>query len=60
VATRANGNLSMVGVADSKKRELRAVEKRDRRREQRAQKQQEWSVNKKGNNQKHFRDPLLQ
>ncbi|KAI4280437.1 MAG: hypothetical protein L6R38_004447 [Xanthoria sp. 2 TBL-2021] len=60
VATRANGNLSMVGVADSKKRELRAVEKRDRRREQRAQRQQEWSVNKKGNNQKHFRDPLLQ
>ncbi|KAI4226949.1 MAG: hypothetical protein L6R36_002763 [Xanthoria steineri] len=60
VAARANGNLSMVGVADSKKRELRAVEKRDRRREQRAQKQQEWSVNKKGNNQKHFRDPLLQ
>ncbi|KAL8924472.1 MAG: hypothetical protein Q9172_002683 [Xanthocarpia lactea] len=60
VATRANGNLSMIGVTDSKKRELRAVEKRDRRREQRAQRQQEWSVNKKGNNQKHFRDPLLQ
>ncbi|KAL8803678.1 MAG: hypothetical protein Q9223_006090 [Gallowayella weberi] len=60
VATRADGNMSMVGVADSKKRELRAVEKRDQRRERRAQRQQEWSVNKKGNNQKHFRDPLLQ
>ncbi|KAL8786631.1 MAG: hypothetical protein Q9213_002660 [Squamulea squamosa] len=60
VATRANGNLSMVGVADSKKRELRAVEKRDRRTEQRAQRQKEWIVNKHANNQKHFRDPLLQ
>ncbi|KAL8765728.1 MAG: hypothetical protein Q9209_007293 [Squamulea sp. 1 TL-2023] len=60
VATRANGNLSMVGVANSKKRELRAVEKRDRRIEQRAQRQKEWNVNKKANNQKHFRDPLLQ
>lgn len=60
VATRANGTLSMVGVADSKKRELRAVEKRDRKAEQRAQKQHEWGVNKRANNQKHFRDPLLQ
>ncbi|KAL8840753.1 MAG: hypothetical protein Q9170_001191 [Blastenia crenularia] len=60
VATRANGNLSMVGVAGSKKRELRAVEKRDRIRTQRAQKQYEWGVNKRANNQKHFRDPLLQ
>lgn len=60
VATRANGNLSMVGVSDSKKRELRAVEKRDRKREHRAQRQQEWGVNKRANNQKHFRDPLLQ
>lgn len=60
LATRANGNLSMLGVTDAKKRELRAVEKRDRRREQRAQRQYEWSVNKRKNNQKHFRDPLLQ
>lgn len=60
VATRANGNLSMLGVADAKKRELRAVEKRDRIRGQRAQKQYEWGVNKRANNQKHFRDPLLQ
>ncbi|KAI4172799.1 MAG: hypothetical protein LQ343_003391 [Gyalolechia ehrenbergii] len=60
VATRANGNMSMVGVTDSKKRELRAVEKRDRKKTQRAQKQYEWGVNKRANNQKHFRDPLLQ
>ncbi|KAL8699205.1 MAG: hypothetical protein Q9201_006133 [Fulgogasparrea decipioides] len=60
LATRANGNLSMIGVADAKKRELRAVEQRDRRRGQRAQRQYEWGVNKRMNNQKHFRDPLLQ
>lgn len=60
IATSTNGNLSMVGVTDSKRRELRAVEKRDRRTGQRAQKQYEWGVNKRGNNQKHFRDPLLQ
>ncbi|KAL9604631.1 MAG: hypothetical protein Q9219_000351 [cf. Caloplaca sp. 3 TL-2023] len=60
VATRSNNNLSMVGVTDSKKRELKAVEKRDRVRTQRAQKQYEWGINKRANNQKHFRDPLLQ
>ncbi|KAL8715817.1 MAG: hypothetical protein Q9220_000484 [cf. Caloplaca sp. 1 TL-2023] len=60
VAPRANGNMSMVGVTDAKKRELRAVEKRDRRQEQRAQRQYEWGVNKRANAQKHFRDPLLQ
>ncbi|KAI4190381.1 MAG: hypothetical protein L6R41_000833 [Letrouitia leprolyta] len=60
VAARANGSLSMVGVTDAKKRELRAVEKRDRKRAQRAQKQYDWGINKRANNQKHFRDPLLQ
>ena len=61
VATRSNGNnLGMVGVTDAKKRELRAVEKRDRIQAQRAQKHYEWGINKRANNQKHFRDPLLQ
>ncbi|KAL9011082.1 MAG: hypothetical protein Q9173_004044 [Seirophora scorigena] len=60
IATRANGNLSMVGVSDAKKREVRAVGKRDQRAGQRAQKQYEWGINKRANNQKHFRDPLLQ
>lgn len=50
----------MLGVTDAKKRELRAVEKRDRTITQRAQKQYEWGINKRANNQKHFRDPLLQ
>ncbi|KAI4284686.1 MAG: hypothetical protein L6R35_004838 [Caloplaca aegaea] len=60
IATRANGHLGMVGVTDAKKREVRAVEKRDRRAGQRAQKQYEWGINKRANNQTHFRDPLLQ
>ncbi|MCJ1362731.1 hypothetical protein MMC16_001837 [Acarospora aff. strigata] len=60
VATRANGGLGMLGVTDSKKREVRAVEKRERRRDQRASQQYQWGVDKRGNSQKHFRDPLLQ
>jgi len=55
VATRANGGLGMLGVTDAKKREIRAVEKRERKREQRAQQQYQWGVDKRGNSQKHFR-----
>lgn len=58
--TRANGGAGMLGVTDAKKREVRAVEKRERRREQRIQQQHQWGVDKRGNSQKHFRDPLLQ
>lgn len=60
MVTRANGGLGMIGVTDAKKREVQAVEKRDTKMAQRAQKQYQWSVDKKGNQQKHFRDPLLQ
>ena len=60
VITRANGGSGMIGVTDSKKREVQAVEKRERKREQRARQQYQWGVDKKGNSQKHFRDPLLQ
>ena len=58
--SRANGGLGMVGVSDTKKREVQAVEKRDERRAQRREKQYQWGLNKKANSQKHFRDPLLQ
>jgi pre-60S factor REI1 len=58
--TRANGGTGMLGVTDAKKREVAAVEKRDRKAVQRAQKEYQWGVNKRGNSQKHFRDPLLQ
>ena len=60
VITRANGGEGMLGVTDAKKREVHAVEKRETKRAQRAQKQYQWGIDKRGNNQKHFRDPLLQ
>ena len=60
MVTRANGGLGMLGATDAKKREARAVEKRDTKMVQRALKQYQWGVDKKGNQQKHFRDPLLQ
>ncbi|KAL9576260.1 MAG: hypothetical protein Q9212_007250 [Teloschistes hypoglaucus] len=64
IATRANTahnqNLSMVGVTEAKGKEVRATEKRGRKEEERGRKRFEWGVNKQGNNQKHFRDPLLQ
>ena len=60
LTTRANGGMGMIGVSDAKKREIQAVEKRERKREHRARKQFEWGVNKQSNSQKHFRDPLLQ
>lgn len=53
--SRANGGLGMVGVSDVKKREVRAVEKREAKRAQRDQAKAEWTKNKKGNFQKHFR-----
>ena len=58
--TRANGGEGMLGVTNAKKREVRAIEKRDTKRAQRAQKQYQWGLDKRGNSQKHFRDPLLQ
>ncbi|KAF2456919.1 C2H2 type zinc-finger-domain-containing protein, partial [Lineolata rhizophorae] len=54
-ATRADGGTGMVGVTDAKRREVRAVEKRARQKEQRAQTRMQWAVEKKGNSQKHFR-----
>ena len=60
LVTRANGGLGMVGVTDAKKKEVRAVEKREEKRAQREMREWQWGVNKRGNQQKHFRDPLLQ
>ena len=60
ITTRANGGLGMVGVTDAKKKEVKATEKRDEKRAQREMREWQWGVNKRGNQQKHFRDPLLQ
>lgn len=60
LTTRASGGIGMLGVTEAKKREVRAVEKREQKQEQRNRQQYQWGVNKRGNAQKHFRDPLLQ
>lgn len=60
VATRANGGLGMVGVSEEKKREVRKIEKRDQKRQARAQNRYQWGNEKRANFQKHYRDPLLQ
>jgi pre-60S factor REI1 len=50
----------MLAVTDAKKREVRAMETREKKREQRAQARVQARVDLKGNSQKHYRDPLLQ
>ncbi|MCJ1461560.1 hypothetical protein MMC07_000157 [Pseudocyphellaria aurata] len=60
LTTRAHGGIGMAGVTEAKKREVRAVEKREQNREQRNLRQYQWGVNRRANAQKHFRDPLLQ
>jgi pre-60S factor REI1 len=60
IIPRNEGGTGMLAVTDQKKREVKAVEKREQKREQRAQARYQWRVNTKGNMQKHYRDPLLQ
>lgn len=55
VASRANGGTGMIGVSETKKKEVRAEEKRSRKVAERAQRRQEWGNNKQSNSQKHFR-----
>ncbi|KAH8725088.1 C2H2 type zinc-finger-domain-containing protein [Phaeosphaeriaceae sp. PMI808] len=58
--TRAEGGMGMIGVSDAKKAEIRAVEKREQKRAQRAKTHYQAGNEKRGNFQKHFRDHLLQ
>lgn len=58
--SRANGGMGMIGVSDTKKAEIRAVEKREQKREQRARTKYQAGNERRANFQKHFRDPLLQ
>lgn len=60
IVTRANGGLGMIGVSDAKKAEIRAVEKRDQKREERARNKYQAGNERRNNFQKHFRDHLLQ
>lgn len=58
--SRANGGLGMLGVSDSKRREARAMENRERKRVHRTQNRLQLANQQRANFQKHFRDPLLQ
>ena len=58
--SRANGGLGMVGVSDAKKTEIKKQEKRDWQRAARQENRYRAGVERRGNQQKHFRDPLLQ
>lgn len=58
--TRANGGMGMLGVTEQKKLEAKALEVSDRRRAQRQQNRYQAGNERRGNQQKHFRDPLLQ
>ncbi|KAF3006510.1 hypothetical protein E8E13_004985 [Curvularia kusanoi] len=60
IVTRANGGLGMIGVSDSKKKEVAALEKKQQKQADRARNRYQAGNEKRGNNQKHFRDPLLQ
>ena len=55
LTSRANGGLGMVGVSDEKRREIRAVEKRARKAEERDQRRFQWGNNRQNNFQKHYR-----
>jgi pre-60S factor REI1 len=60
LVTRANGGMGMIGVSDAKKAEVRAVEKRDQQRQERAKNRYQAGNERRHNFQKHFRDHLLQ
>jgi pre-60S factor REI1 len=55
VVTRAEGGLGMVGASEVQKKEVRAAEKREKKREQRHLANYQWGNDRRGNNQKHFR-----
>ncbi|KAL4908937.1 hypothetical protein BDW74DRAFT_75016 [Aspergillus multicolor] len=58
--TRANGGTGMIGVGDIEKRNVVESERKERTRAIRQEMRHLARVNRAGNNQKHFRDPLLQ
>ncbi|KAI1908349.1 pre-60S factor rei1 [Ophidiomyces ophidiicola] len=58
LVSRANGGIGMLGATASQKREVRAAEVRDRKREQRSMRDFQWSISKRSNHQKHFRVSL--
>jgi pre-60S factor REI1 len=60
LVSRADGGLGMLTASVETKRQVRATEKREKKREQRVTAKYQWKVDAKGNQQQHYRDPLLQ
>lgn len=60
MVTRANGGLGMVGATEVQKRTALRSERRERTRALREERRYTAKVNYAANNQKHYRDPLLQ
>ncbi|KAJ5984118.1 Cytoplasmic 60S subunit biogenesis factor REI1 [Penicillium waksmanii] len=58
--SRANGGTGMVGATEVQKEAALTAERRERTRTQRQENRMLARVQKAGNSQKHFRDPLLQ
>ena len=52
---RTNAEMSLVGLSDARKKELRAGEKKDLKKAQRLQSKYQWGNEKRANHQKHFR-----
>ncbi|RPA76055.1 hypothetical protein BJ508DRAFT_331544 [Ascobolus immersus RN42] len=52
--------MGLTGVSKEGRREITRAEKRGREVEERGRRRFDWGVEKRGNMQKHFRDPLLQ
>ncbi|KAF4635182.1 hypothetical protein G7Y89_g2912 [Cudoniella acicularis] len=59
-AVASRSSLGMIGVSAEKRKEVQVAEKKARKVEERERRKFQWGVNKGGNSQKHFRDPLLQ
>lgn len=57
--SRGDGGLGMLGVPDQKKDEIKKVEKADQKKAQRSEKRYRAGVEKRANNQKHYRVRLL-
>lgn len=53
--SRAARESALAGISDSKKREIRATEKRTQQKEQRARMKFEWGNERRANHQKHYR-----
>jgi len=59
VQSRADGGTGMIGVAEQKKKEVVRTELRSQKAEQRAQRQEEWKLNKQNNHQKYYNYQIL-